>query len=138
MSFLPSILTSFSADTTIRALQVGLLAGGAVLVFLLLYATRDILLRTHSFLYQFFCIVLVALLPGLGFLLYLLIRPARTVKERETERMLRRLTERMEAAEEDIDALELLEMDESQQDSDVIESVTDAVSDSDSDSPPSA
>jgi len=35
------------------------------------------------------CILIVAVLPGVGFLLYLLIRPPRTVKERELEQLLR-------------------------------------------------
>jgi hypothetical protein len=74
-----------------RILQAAVIAISVILLFLLLYTLRDILLRTRSFLYQFVCILLVGALPILGFLLYLLIRPARTLKERETEEMVRRL-----------------------------------------------
>lgn len=83
----------FAEDLTLRLVQGGLLILGVVVVFLLLFATRDILLRTRSFLYQLACILLVALLPGIGFLLYLLIRPARTLKERATEARLQRIEE---------------------------------------------
>lgn len=63
---------------------IGLLC--ATVLFLLFYTLRDILLRTHALSYQFFCILLVAVFPIIGFLLYLLIRPARTVMQRETDR----------------------------------------------------
>ncbi len=56
-----------------------------IVVFFVLFTLRDILLRTSSFLYQIFCILLVAALPLLGFLLYLLIRPSRTIAERRLE-----------------------------------------------------
>jgi len=78
-------------DPVLRLTQGGLILLAFVVLYLLFYALRDVLLRTHSFLYQFFCILLVALLPVIGFLLYLLIRPARTVKEREAEQMLTNL-----------------------------------------------
>lgn len=81
----------FAADSALRVMQLSLLGLAGVLIFFLFYATRDIILRTHSFLYQLLCIVVVALLPGLGFLLYLLMRPARTIKERELEKMMRAL-----------------------------------------------
>lgn len=84
-------LTFLADDPALRALQGGMLLAGALVVFLVFYATRDILLRTHSFLFMFICIVLVAFLPIIGFFFYLLIRPARTIKEREVESMLKEL-----------------------------------------------
>lgn len=81
-------LVFMAEDPALRLLQGGMLLLGFVVIFLVFFTTRDILLRTHSFLYMFVSIVLVAGLPILGFLLYLLIRPARTIKERETEAML--------------------------------------------------
>ena len=96
LSFLQSSLHPWlvllADDPMLRSVQVGMLFGGCILIFLVFYATRDILLRTHSFLYMFACIVLVAVLPVVGFLLYLLVRPARTLKEREVEELLRSLT----------------------------------------------
>jgi hypothetical protein len=68
--------------------QAGLILFAIIVLFLLFFALRDILLRTRSFWYQFFCIVIVTLLPIVGFLMYLLIRPARTVKQRELESMI--------------------------------------------------
>lgn len=86
MQFVFSLLTD---NPAIRALQLTLLGVAVVAIYLVFYTTRDILLRTRSFWYQLVCILLVALLPVLGFFLYLLIRPASTARERETERMLR-------------------------------------------------
>ncbi len=72
----------FASDPTVLAVQLSLAACAFFIVFFVLFATRDILLRTNSFLLQAFCILLVAVLPFLGFLLYLLIRPSRTLAER--------------------------------------------------------
>jgi hypothetical protein len=78
-------------DPTLRLLQFGMLFVGVIVIFLVFFTTRDILLRTHSFWYMFLSILIVALLPVVGFFLYLLIRPARTIKERELEALLLRL-----------------------------------------------
>lgn len=86
-----SILTD---NPTIRAVQVSLLVVAGIAIYFVFYATRDILLRTRSFLYQLGCILLVAVLPILGFFLYLLIRPATTIRERELEKMLKRLVKK--------------------------------------------
>ncbi|MFA6038925.1 MAG: PLD nuclease N-terminal domain-containing protein [Candidatus Peribacteraceae bacterium] len=84
-------LSVLSADPTARFLQLLLLGAGSVAVYLICYTTRDILLRSRSFLYQALSILLVTILPVVGFFLYLLIRPARTVRERELEEMVRSL-----------------------------------------------
>lgn len=72
----------------LRLAQGGLIIFAVIVLFLLFFALRDILLRTRSFWYQFFCIVIVTLFPIVGFLIYLLIRPARTIKQRELESMI--------------------------------------------------
>lgn len=90
-SFAEPWLLFLADDPVLRMLQLGMLLLGGVVIFLVFYTTRDILLRTHSFLYMFVAIVLVALLPVLGFFLYLLIRPARTLRERELYDMVARL-----------------------------------------------
>ncbi len=90
MSF-PSLSFLFSADPLLRYAQIGILLLGLLDVFLILFVVRDIILRTKSFGYQLLAILLAALLPFVGFLLYLLIRPARTVKERDVEVLLKRL-----------------------------------------------
>lgn len=87
--FLQPVLLFLADDPMLRFLQGGMLLGGVVVVFLVFYTTRDILLRTNSFWYTLFCILLVATLPVVGFFIYLLIRPARTTKEREVEGMLK-------------------------------------------------
>ncbi len=65
-----------------------------IVVFLVLFTTRDILLRSHSFLLQIFCIVLVAVLPVFGFLIYLLIRPSKTLSMKRLESKIDRVLER--------------------------------------------
>lgn len=90
-SFFDPFLLFLSADPLLRMMQGGLLFTGFVVIFLVFFVTRDILLRTHSFWYTALSIVLTAVLPGIGFLLYLLIRPARTIREREQEALLRSL-----------------------------------------------
>ncbi len=98
-SFLEPVLAFFTADPTLRIAQTLLLGGASLLIFLVFFTLRDILLRTHSLVYQIFSILLVACLPILGFLIYLLIRPARTIKEREVEKMLRSLVPQKEKKE---------------------------------------
>ncbi len=90
MPFLQSI-TSYITEDPLRILQIAVIAIAVILLFLLLFTLRDIMLRTRSFGYQFFSILLVGALPIVGFLLYLLIRPARTLKERDTDDMLQAL-----------------------------------------------
>ena len=93
VNFFSPLAGIFAQDPTLRLVQIGLLFIGALIVFLLLFTARDIILRTRSFLLQFFCIVLVAVLPGIGFLIYLLIRPSRTLKERELHAEVLRIAE---------------------------------------------
>jgi hypothetical protein len=82
MDFLSSASQFFSDNPSVLAMQIAMLALGTLVVFLVLYATRDIMIRTESFLVQVLCIVLVAGLPVVGFLLYMLVRPSTTVVER--------------------------------------------------------
>jgi hypothetical protein len=73
-------------DPLLRAMQIGLVGIGVLVIFTVFYVTRDILLRSQSFLLMFFSILLTAFLPLGGFLLYLLIRPSRTLAEKELDR----------------------------------------------------
>ena len=82
---LESVSAFLSANPTVLLVQSLMISTTCVVIFLILFVLRDILLRTHSFLYQVFCVVLVAALPVIGFLLYLLIRPSRTIAERTLE-----------------------------------------------------
>lgn len=92
-------LALLSENPLLRGVQMTLLGGAALLVFLVFFATRDILRRTQSLLYQLSCILLVAALPGIGFLLYLLLRPATTLQEREVLQTLRALQTKMQELE---------------------------------------
>jgi hypothetical protein len=86
---LDDALLALSADPIVLSLQAAIAVAGGVAVYLLAYTVRDVILRTRSIVYQLACILLVAALPIIGFFLYVLIRPARTVKERQMERMLK-------------------------------------------------
>ncbi|MDD5751789.1 MAG: hypothetical protein PHS73_04705, partial [Candidatus Peribacteraceae bacterium] len=66
-----------------------------VIIFLVFFTTRDILHRTHSLLLMAFCIVLVAVLPVIGFLLYLLIRPLETLRQRRQREMVAEIHARL-------------------------------------------
>ena len=87
-SMMGSLSAAFLQNPFLYLTQGGLVLLACLLLFLLFYTLRDVLLRTYSFPLQFLCIVLVVALPGVGFLIYLLIRPARTKKERQVEAML--------------------------------------------------
>lgn len=87
-SFFESISIFFSADPSVLLVQSLMIVAACIIIFLVLFATRDILLRTSSLPYQIFCILLVAVLPVVGFLVYLLIRPIRTTSERRLEQKL--------------------------------------------------
>lgn len=82
---LERLLAFLGEEPFARSLQAILLLGASCLVFLVFYVTRDILSRTHAFVAQILCILLVAAFPLIGFFLYLLVRPGRTLKEREME-----------------------------------------------------
>ena len=86
-----SITTVLSADPSLRFLQLLLLASALLSIFFVLYTTRDVLLRSESFWFQFLSIILVACMPVVGFLFYLLIRPSRTLWQRELSRTLHKL-----------------------------------------------
>jgi hypothetical protein len=88
MPFLDSFTGLFAENAPLFFMQSTIALTSFFLLFLLLYTLRDILQRTHSFAYQCFCVLLVGALPIVGFLVYLLIRPSRTLKEREVEEML--------------------------------------------------
>lgn len=68
--------------------QIMVFATAFILLYFLFFAMRDIFLRTDSTVYQILCILLVAALPVVGFLLYFLIRPARTVRQRAIDDLL--------------------------------------------------
>jgi len=82
---LDSLLFFLSEDPMTRAVQGGLLFISVFIVYLLFFVTRDILLRTTSIWYQLISIAMVFCLPIVGFFLYLLVRPSRTVAERNLE-----------------------------------------------------
>lgn len=78
-------------------MQIAMIALAVLVVYLILFVTRDIILRTHSFLYQVFSILLTAVLPILGFFLYLLIRPSTTIFERSLDQKVGLLLARMQS-----------------------------------------
>ncbi len=88
-------LDSFlSMDPAARMLQISLLVGATILLYLLFFTLKDVMQRSRSVVFQLSSLVIVAGLPGVGFLLYLLFRPSRTLAEKEMTKMLHTLLER--------------------------------------------
>lgn len=81
----------FATEPLLRLVQGGLLALGLLEMFILFWTTRDVMLRSESLLFQFFSLAMVAVLPVVGLLFYLLIRPSRTLREKALEQMLAEL-----------------------------------------------
>lgn len=103
--FLPSadfFTGILNMDPFIRAAQIGLGVLAVGLAYLVFFATRDILKRTHSLAYQLFCILLVACLPVAGFCFYLLIRPSQTLNERHMAENVTKILELLTQREEKI------------------------------------
>ena len=92
---LPSISQFFSEDPSVFLVQVLLLGLGFVVVFLVLFTTRDVLLRYDSFIAQVLCILLVATLPVFGFLFYLLTRPSMPTAEKHLRHDLEAVLQKM-------------------------------------------
>lgn len=82
-AFLDPWLLFLADDPALRLLQGGMLFLGIIVIFLVFYTTRDVLLRSQSLLFMAFSIVLVALVPVIGFLLYVLVRPSKTLAEKD-------------------------------------------------------
>ena len=99
MSIFSSVSQSVSAflatDPSVLAVQMLMILAVFLVVFLVLFTTRDIISRTHSFIFQVFCILLVAVLPIVGFLTYLLIRPRETLSQRALRRSVHELLSRV-------------------------------------------
>lgn len=94
--FLEPWLLLLADDPVLRALQGGLLLLAVIVVFLVFFATRDILLRTRSLPAMMLSIILVAAFPIVGFFLYLLVRPVRTLSEKERDRRLEEILTALE------------------------------------------
>ncbi len=93
--FIENVAAFFSSNPAAFAIQLSLVSAASVLIFMVAYATRDIILRTNSLLAQAACILMVAALPVVGFFLYMLVRPARTISERRLEQKVTELLVRM-------------------------------------------
>lgn len=129
MGDLSSIAGSFSSfvleNPGLRLTQGAVVLLAIIDLYLLFYTLRDVLLRTRSLAAQFFAVLLVAALPILGFLLYLLVRPARLAKQRELEELLLAMLEQRRQEKEGIpDAT----VDTTQQDDDVAQPSEDSSS----------
>ncbi len=85
-----------ASDPSVLGMQIAVTSLAFLVVYLILFVTRDIILRTHSFLYQVLCILITALLPVAGFFIYLLIRPSTTLFERALDHKTGLLLARMQ------------------------------------------
>lgn len=112
MTFFESILsttaTLFSSDPAVFALQIAAVVASALVIYTVLYTTRDILLRSSSTLAQVGAILLVAALPIVGFFLYFLVRPSKTLFEKSLRRDLTELIVRTRETERKSEHLKIL------------------------------
>jgi|GEM_PF-6140478 len=76
----------FSAEPAVLALQIGATALSAVVIYTVLFTTRDVLIRSRSVVFQVVSILGVAVLPVVGFFLYFLVRPSQTLAERSMQK----------------------------------------------------
>jgi hypothetical protein len=82
ITVLTSWLVLFAEDPITRSLQTALVCLAGVHIYVVLYVLRDAWLRISRVSGQILSLCLVGLLPGVGFLVYLLVRPAHTKFER--------------------------------------------------------
>jgi hypothetical protein len=95
--FAQPLLHFLADDPALLMLQGAMVAASFLAIYLIFLVTRDVLLRTHSLPFMVFSILLVALVPFVGFLLYLLIRPPSTLLERDRDRMLQEILAKVAA-----------------------------------------
>jgi len=91
MALLPSgnyFAGLFADNPAMKALQYSMTALAVVHVFVVFLITRDILKRTNSIVYQIACILTAAAMPVVGIFAYLLVRPSRTLSDRNMEKTL--------------------------------------------------
>ncbi len=93
--FVQNFSTFFADSPSVLCAQIGMLSLGFFLVCIVLFTTRDVMLRIDSFFYQLLCVFLVASLPLVGFLLYVLFRPSRTLAFQRMEAKIDLLLEKL-------------------------------------------
>lgn len=93
------MIALLSDNPVLRLLQLALLCAAFAAVYLVFYVTRDILLRSESLAVQILCIVLTAALPIAGFFLYLLLRPAETLRQKKMRLTVERIARLQEGHE---------------------------------------
>lgn len=92
--FFDNLQTFFAGNTFDVMVQGILVYLAAFWIALIIWVTRDIIHRTNSILFQIFSITLNIFLPVFGLIIYLIIRPSKTLWERYYEEVeLRALAE---------------------------------------------
>ena len=85
------VLNLFTSPS-LKTLQLAIVIYvGLLWLSIIIWVTRDAISRTNSLLFQVFAILLNIAFPLLGILLYLIIRPGKTVLERYYEELEHRL-----------------------------------------------
>jgi len=83
---------SFLTSPTLKTLQLSVVVYlGLLWLSIIIWVTRDAINRSNNLLFQAFAILLNIVFPVLGTLLYLIIRPGKTVAERYYEELEHRL-----------------------------------------------
>ena len=91
----------FISSDTFETLKIGILGYFALLwLSIIIWVTKDALQRSNSIIFQAFSIMLNIVVPFLGVLLYLIIRPAKTRSEVYYEELERNMLEGENAIEQ--------------------------------------
>lgn len=88
-------LSEIIRSSSLETIQIAAIAYlGLLWLSIIIWVTRDSIHRSHSLLFQTFAILINILIPILGVLLYLIIRPGQTLFERYYQEMEKRLIEK--------------------------------------------
>lgn len=99
-------LTVFAVDPMVQLMQIFMVLFGLIMVCIVFFTTRDVLLRSNSFLFMLFSILLVTIFPVGGLLIYLLIRPSRTVSQKNSDVILLLLKKKIDSLEESVQSVQ--------------------------------
>lgn len=87
MSFFPQMTELFSAENLGALKIIGIGYIGLLWLSIIIWVTRDIVSRSNNLFFQAFSILLVIGLPIVGVVLYLIVRPGKTLMERYYEQL---------------------------------------------------
>lgn len=107
-------------------MQIAAVIASGIVLYTVLYTTRDIVLRSTSTLAQVGAILLVAALPIVGFALYFLLRPSRTLFEKSLRRDITEMIVRLRETERKSQPLKIVKKPQAMKKETVMQTVADS------------